>query len=213
MNRRECVLSVAKAENNKIQILRQPRGSFRWRGFVLGRLVRLCYAFRHTMEIIRFQDLTLEDQFLLDEAERAMANAYAPYSQFHVGAAIRTMYKRTYLGTNMENAAYSAAICAERAALTALNTANDRAIESLAVIATSMLGPVSEPVMPCGICRQCLYEFADLVDRDFVFICSDSAKSKIVVGTVRELLPRGFGPSTLRVRTDAYRPLLPKPSL
>lgn len=165
-----------------------------------------------SMQPMRFQDLTLEDQFLLEEAERAMANAYAPYSSFHVGAAIRTMHKRTYIGANMENAAYSVAICAERAALTNLSTVSDRAIEAVAVIATGAR-PTTEPVMPCGMCRQCLFEFADLIDRDFIVICSDTAKSKITVTTIRELLPRGFGPSMLGVQTDRYRPILPKPVL
>lgn len=164
------------------------------------------------MQPMRFQDLTLEDQFLLDEAERAMANAYAPYSQFHVGAAIRTMHKRTYIGANMENAAYGSVVCAERSALTSLSTASDRAIEAVAVIATGAQKPTTEPAMPCGACRQCLFEFADLIDRDFVVICSDTAKSKITVTTIRELLPRGFGPSMLGVQTDRYRPILPKPS-
>jgi len=165
------------------------------------------------MHPMRFQDLTLEDQFLLDEAERAMANAYAPYSSFHVGAAIRTLYKRTYIGAIMENAAYGSVLCAERAALAHLNTSSDRAIEAVAVIGTGVQKPVTEPVTPCGACRQCLFEFADLIDRDFLVICSDTAKTKIVVGTIRELLPRGFGPSMLGVQTDRYRPLLPKPVL
>lgn len=165
------------------------------------------------MQPMRFQDLTLEDQFLLDEAARAMANAYAPYSSFHVGAAIRTMGKRTYLGANMENASYSMTICAERAALAQLSTLNDRAIEAIAVIATGADRPVQEPPTPCGACRQCLFEFADLIDRDFIVICSDTAKTKIVVGTIHELLPRGFGPRNLGVHTDRYRPILPKVTL
>lgn len=165
------------------------------------------------MQLIRFQDLTLEDQFLLNEAERAMANAYAPYSQFHVGAAIRTMYKRTYLGANVENATHGAVICAERAALANVNTVNDRAIEAVAVIAMSARGPTTEPATPCGICRQSLFEFADLLDRDFVVICSDTVKAKILVGTIREFLPRGFGPTILGVQTDKYRPILPKTTL
>ncbi len=162
------------------------------------------------MQPIRFQDLVLEDQFLLDEAERVMANAYAPYSGFHVGAAIRTMNKRTYHGTNLENASPHATLCAERAALANLNTVNDRAIEAIAVIASTMQGPVMEPATPCGACRQSLYEFADLIDRDFIVICSDTRKEKIVVGTIRELLPRAFGPTMRGVQTDHYRPILPK---
>lgn len=161
---------------------------------------------------MRFQDLTLEDQFLLEEAERAMANAYAPYSSFHVGCAIRTMQKRTYIGANMENAAYGSVICAERSALTHLSTLSDRAIEAVAIIVTGVNKPSTEPAMPCGACRQCLYEFADLIDRDFIIISSDTAKSKITVTSIRELLPRGFGPSMLGVNTDRYRPILPKPS-
>ncbi len=164
------------------------------------------------MQPMRFQDLTLEDQFLLDEAERAMANGYGPYSGIHSGCAVRSLYKRVYVGANFEQAMHTIGICAEQAALAAANTASDRALEALALIATSQKGPIAEPLTPCGSCRQCLYEFAELADRDVLVICSDTAKSKIVVGTIRELLPRGVGPHTLQVNTDRYRPLLPKPS-
>lgn len=165
------------------------------------------------MQPMRFQDLTLEDQFLLDEAERAMANAYGAYSGLHTGCAVRSLYKRVYIGANFEQASHAIGMCAEQAALAAANTASDRGLEALALIATSVSkGPITEPLTPCGSCRQCLYEFAELADRDVLVICSDTAKSKIVVGTIRELLPRANGPHTLNVHTDRYRPLLPKPS-
>lgn len=162
---------------------------------------------------MRFQDLTLEDQFLLDEAERAMANAYAPYSLRQVGCAIRSLNKRVYIGSNFEQASEVATICAEQAAVAAANTASDRALEALAMIVKRVKGAISEPLTPCGLCRQYLYELAELADRDVIIICSDTAKSKIVVGTIRELLPRAVGPHTLQTNVDLYRPLLPRPTL
>lgn len=165
------------------------------------------------MQPIRFQDLTLEDQFLLDEAERAMKNAYVPYSKFQVGAAARSVNKRVYLGATLESSSAGAVICAERAALAWANTSADRAIEVLAIIGTSTESPSIEPVTPCGICRQTLFEFADVMDRDILVICSDIGRTKIVVGMIRELLPRPFNSRTLAVDLGQYRPTLPTPHL
>lgn len=164
------------------------------------------------MQPLRFQDLTLEDQFLLDEAERAMANAYGPYSNLHLGCAVRSMNKRVYIGANLEQAPHDTAVCAERAALSAANTASDRALEALALIGTHTKHPLIEPPIPCGLCRQCLFEFAELSDRDILVICSDTAKTKIVVGTIREMLPRPWSARSLQTDLDRYRPILPKPS-
>ncbi len=165
------------------------------------------------MQPMRFQDLTLEDQFLLDEAVRAMTNAYAPYSTRHVGCAVRSVNKRMYIGANIEQATETGTICAEQAALAAANTAGDRALEALALIAHHHGSSVVEPLTPCGICRQYIYELADVASRDTILICSNTDKTKIVVGTIRELLPRAVGPHTLGVDIEAYRPLLPTPML
>lgn len=165
------------------------------------------------MQPIRFQDLTLEDQFLLDEAGRAMTNAYAPYSNLQVGAAARSLNKRTYIGATFESAAFGVSLCAERAALAAANTSGDRAIEAIALIGTGVKMASVEPITPCGICRQSLFEFADLVDRDILVICSDVARTKIVIGMIRELLPRAFNSRAVTTSLDRYRPTLPRPSL
>ena len=116
----------------------------------------------------------------------ARARAYAPYSGFSVGAALRTRSGAVFVGCNVENASYGATICAERAALSAAIAAGERHFEALA-IATG----AEHPTPPCGICRQCLFEHApDLSIRSF----TGSAQSHYAL---RALLPEAFGPDQL----------------
>jgi cytidine deaminase len=125
---------------------------------------------------------------LIAQARRAQAGAYAPYSGFRVGCALLAEDGRVFTGANVENAAYPAAICAERVALPAAVTAGVRAFVALAVV-----GDGPGPCTPCGVCRQVLFEFAP----DLVVLAagSDGALSRYVLG--RDLLPDGFGPSRL----------------
>lgn len=92
---------------------------------------------------------------LVVEAKRAQGRAYAPYSKFHVGAALLTKSGKVFLGCNVENASYPAGICAERTAIVAMVAAGERDPVALAIVTPGKRGG-----SPCGICRQTLGEFA-----------------------------------------------------
>jgi cytidine deaminase len=100
------------------------------------------------------QALTEDLSELVQAAQQAAAHAYAPYSRYQVGAAVRGASGRLYTGCNVENASYGATICAERVAIGKLVSAGETEFVAVAVWTT---GP--EPAMPCGICRQVLAEF------------------------------------------------------
>lgn len=119
-------------------------------------------------------------EMLVEKALSARKNAYAPYSHFHVGAAILTESGNIYTGCNVENASFGAAICAERAAVCAAVSAGEKSITALAVAAGET------PVTPCGICRQFLSEFGD-----FPIICAN-ASGKFKIYDLSVLLPCAF---------------------
>lgn len=97
------------------------------------------------------------DRALVEAAHSAALHAYAPYSRFHVGAALRTSDGRVVIGSNQENASFPAGICAERSALHAALSQWPQAVVSvMAIVVPSIKG--DRPVTPCGICRQALAE-------------------------------------------------------
>ncbi len=119
---------------------------------------------------------------LVHAATEARKKAYAPYSRFHVGAALLTDDGRIFSGANVENASYGATMCAERAAIFGAVTAGCRKIEALAIVAD-----YPAPVPPCGICRQVLSEFG----RDTQVIMSNTNGDRRVE-TIETLLPFAF---------------------
>ncbi len=121
---------------------------------------------------------------LVAAAREARENAYAPYSKFKVGAAIRSASGKLYRGCNVENVAYPEGTCAEAGAIAAMICAGDTKFQKVAVIADS-----PEPVTPCGGCRQKLAEFA-LPDARVVMATLDG---KEVEMSVADLLPGAFG--------------------
>jgi cytidine deaminase len=125
---------------------------------------------------------------LLEAATRARENAYAPYSKFPVGAAIRAEDGRIYAGANVENAAFPQGQCAEATAIGAMVSAGARRITEMLVIAEGAV-----LCTPCGGCRQRIREFAA---RDVkIHLCAaDGAHHTVTVG---ELLPLAFGPDHL----------------
>ncbi|TGA99588.1 cytidine deaminase [Sporolactobacillus shoreae] len=125
----------------------------------------------------------MNDKQLIEEAEKAMKNAYVPYSHFHVGAALLTKSGKLFTGFNIENAAYSVCNCAERTAIFKAFSENEREYTALAVIAAS-----GRPVPPCGACRQVMSE---LCPPDMRVILANTSGQTLVT-TVAELLPGAF---------------------
>ncbi len=114
-------------------------------------------------------------------AEAARARAYAPYSGFHVGAALETAEGVIVAGCNVENASYGLTICAERSAIAAAVLLGARRFTRLALVSDA-----PAPVSPCGACRQVLLEFGgDLVIESY-------AGDQMLQWTARDLLPAGF---------------------
>lgn len=162
------------------------------------------------MQTYVFQDLSSAQQSLLLRAEEVMHFAYNPYSRFCVGAALLANDGSVYVGTNVENAAFDLTIHAEAAALANANTSGVRTLSMLAVIGKPQDGVATEPIMPCGICRQNLYEFAQLGSGDLLVIASNTNKDKIISISLQELLPFAFGPKDLGIDLSHYRDPLSK---
>ena len=129
----------------------------------------------------------MTEQALVDLAFTMLERSYVPYSHFPVGAALLCADGTVFTGCNVENAAYGSTICAERTALVKAVSEGHREFTALAVV-----GNGADYCWPCGACRQMLYEFAP--------------ELKVLVGrgdggycgvTLKELLPHGFGPSSL----------------
>jgi cytidine deaminase len=119
---------------------------------------------------------------LMRDAERARANAYAPYSRFPVGAALLTSSGRVIRGSNVENASYGLGVCAERVAMLQAVSEGEREFVAIAVT-----GPSGRGAPPCGACRQVLHEFAprlQVVFRD--------ARGRVVKRRLDQLLPYAF---------------------
>lgn len=138
-------------------------------------------------------ELLAEDAQLAQEAKKATLLAYAPYSNFHVGAAVLLENGKIVLGANQENSSYPCGICAERSALaTAQNLYPNVPVVAMALTATDKSGKVvSEPVTPCGMCRQVIAETQHRYHSDIrILMLSDS--QAVIAGSIDELLPLAF---------------------
>src|SRR5919109_2939424 len=127
-----------------------------------------------------------EKQSLVDLANVARQRAYAPYSNYPVGAVVRTKSGRLYTGVNVENAAYPQTMCAERVAIFKAVSEGEKEFEVLAVV-------TDNGGSPCGGCRQVMAEFG----LDTIVLVADGAGKLLKETTVRELLPEAFTPDRL----------------
>ncbi|MGB9780358.1 cytidine deaminase [Caldanaerobacter sp.] len=122
-------------------------------------------------------------QKLIEIAKEARENAYAPYSNFKVGACVITEDGNIYKGCNIENASFGLTVCAERVAMFNAYSAGERKLKAIAVVADT-----DGPVSPCGACRQVMME---LGGEDMVVILSNM-KGDHAIMTVKDLLPGAF---------------------
>jgi cytidine deaminase len=131
-------------------------------------------------------------QDLLDESARALRQAYAPYSQLYVGAALRSISGTIYSGCNVESGSFSVGSCAERNAISAAVRAEGPAFQltAIAISATDRHGS-SLPIPPCGACRQMIREFGN--EADVVFLGADGT---VIHAAICDLLPHSFSLAT-----------------
>lgn len=143
--------------------------------------------------------LSKPDYLLCEAAVNTMKNAYAPYSGFAVGAAVRTKSGKIYLGANLENAVFGLGVCAEISALTAANSNGDYEIEAIAVAGLGFWPDVNAKaiVTPCGRCRQKIKEAADVSKIDIAVFCCNGDLSDIRSYKISDLLPDSFGPDVM----------------
>ncbi|MBS1792270.1 MAG: cytidine deaminase [Acidobacteria bacterium] len=128
------------------------------------------------------------DQELLEAARAVRERAYAPYSNFRVGAALRTKSGKIYTGCNVESASYGLTVCAERVAIWKAVSEGEKAFEEIAVVADTQ-----ELTPPCGVCRQIVWEFC----QDIPVILGNLRGDHEIV-RMSELLPRAFDTKFLK---------------
>ena len=133
----------------------------------------------------------MTDEALIAAAREASHHSYSPYSNFAVGAALRFADGSVVTGTNIENASYGLALCAETVAVSkAMADGKRGGLEAVAVT-----GPGDEPITPCGRCRQVLNELAQLGGTDPVILCVGPGETRRF--KLSDLLPQAFGPASL----------------
>jgi cytidine deaminase len=143
-------------------------------------------------------ELNADDQELLIEARNVTGQAYAPYSNFHVGAAAKLANGKTVTGSNQENASYPVGICAERVLLSAISSLYPNIpIETMAVSYQSKKIKSDHPISPCGMCRQALLEFEGRTNKIIRIILAGMKGKIYVIKSASQLLPLAFSSEEL----------------
>ena len=138
-------------------------------------------------------ELNQPDAELLNQAEAVSKNAYAPYSQFYVGAALRLKNGTIVLGTNQENVAYPSGLCAERVAIFSASTSHpNEPIESMAITVNTSKSFIEEPLSPCGNCRQVIMEYQHKQQSPIRLILAGQSDKVWSFEDAAALLPFGF---------------------
>lgn len=139
------------------------------------------------------EKLPITDSALLDEARQASKNAYAPYSEFSVGAAVLLENGLVIKGSNQENASYPLGLCAERVALFHANsTYPDLKIIAVAIMASATHFVTKSPITPCGACRQVIAETENRQQHPIRIIMSGEEGMVQITDGINNLLPLSF---------------------
>ena len=156
--------------------------------------INLNIAIKHC----QLDELSVADRELIEQAMKATDNAYAEYSHFYVGAALRLANGRIVIGANQENAAFPSGLCAERTAVfSAQANFPDQSIEALALVARNDNGLIDNPVTPCGACRQVLLGVEERYGLPMRILMY--GKSGVYsVGSAKDLLPLSFVDSSIK---------------
>lgn len=156
--------------------------------------INLNIAIKHC----QLDELSVADRELIEQAMKATDNAYAEYSHFYVGAALRLANGRIVIGSNQENAAFPSGLCAERTAVfSAQANFPDQSIEALALVARNDNGLIDNPVTPCGACRQVLLGVEERYGLPMRILMY--GKSGVYsVGSAKDLLPLSFVDSSMK---------------
>ena len=146
-----------------------------------------------------FQALEAADARLFESARNATANAYAPYSKFRVGVAVKLENGQIITGSNQENASFPAGICAERVTLSAASAIYPGiAVTDLALTYINESGNGNHPISPCGICRQTLAEYEQRFGRSIRLILGGFSGEIYIINRATDLLPFAFTSQELK---------------
>ena len=146
-----------------------------------------------------FKEMEAGDARLFESARHATAHAYAPYSNFRVGVAVKLENGKIITGSNQENASFPAGICAERVTLSAASAVYpDIAVTDLALTYINESGNSSHPISPCGICRQTLAEYEQRFERSIRLILGGFSGEIYIINRATDLLPFAFSSQELK---------------
>jgi len=145
-------------------------------------------------------ELSEEQRELMVKAVNIRSKAYAPYSKFKVGVAIKLENGEVVLGTNQENAVFPSGMCAERVAINQAGTLYPGVkIESLFVSAASDNFTVLTPTPPCGACRQSIFEYEENQNQSIAIYFMGETGKVVMADSIKDLLPLTFGKATLNL--------------
>jgi cytidine deaminase len=144
-------------------------------------------------------ELNQQDAWLLNEARDVSQNAYAPYSNFYVGAVAKLINGEIVAGTNQENASFPVGICAERVLLASASTLYPKvAIDTMAISYRNNGSESNSPLSPCGMCRQALQEYSTITNHPIRLILGGMEGKIFVIEKASMLLPFAFSGEDLR---------------